>query len=90
MTKKCCVYEELFPSQFKQVNLIRNSSNKKVSCSKNTITKSINAFSIFPRLKMQPKKHFYQPKTGVDIKKPRTITKYNKELRRYEDVELSV
>ena len=90
MTKNCCVYEELFPSQFKQVNLIRNSSNKKVSCSKNTITKSINAFSIFPRFKMQPKKHFYQSKKNVDIKKPRTITKYNKELRRYEDVELSV
>ena len=32
----------------------------------------------------------YSYKTTVDIKKPRTITKYNKELRRYEDVELSV
>ena len=91
MNKECCVYEELFPSQFKQVNILRNPSNsKKPSCSNSTITKSINAFSIFPRFKLQPKKHFYQPKTTVDIKKPRRITKYNRELRRYEDVELSV
>ena len=91
MNDKCCVYEERFPSQFKTVSIIKNPSNtRKPSCANSIVQKNINAFSIFPRIKVQPKKHFYQPKTTINIKKARTITKYNKELRRYEDVELSL
>ena len=79
----CCYYEELFPSQFKNVNLVRHPSKKENNhCGNNAVTKNINAFSIFPRITRAPKK-FYQQKTNMSVKKPRTITKYNKELTPY-------
>ena len=91
MTQKCCYYDELFPSQFSQVNLIKDPSNPgKSSCPERTIKNSIHAYSVFPRIKAMRKKQMNQPKLGTSIKKPRTITKYNKELRKYETIELSI
>tara|TARA_X000001036_G_scaffold439750_1_gene492096 strand:+ start:1101 stop:1880 length:780 start_codon:yes stop_codon:yes gene_type:complete len=90
MNEKCCYYEELFPSQFKHVNVVKHPSKKENKhCENKVVTKNINEFSIFPRFTRLPKK-ISQPKTTIPLKKPRTITKYNKELRRYEEIELSI
>ena len=86
----CCYYEELFPSQFKNVSQIRHPSiANKDNCGNALVRKNINAFSIFPRIKEVAKKQYHQ-KRNPNIKQPRKITKYNKKLRRYEEIELSV
>ena len=54
------------------------------------IFQNVPDFSIFPRFHQSVSKSYYTPKTSVPVKKPRTITKYNKELKRYEDIELSI
>ena len=61
----------------------------KDNCGPAAVTKNINAFSIFPRIKQVAKKQYHQ-KHNPNIKQPRKITKYNKKLRRYEEIELSV
>lgn len=90
MDDKCCYYEELYPSQFKKISQVRHPSiSNKDNCGSDAVTKNINAFSIFPRIKASAKKQFHQ-KTNPNVKQPRKITKYNKVLRRYEEIEIGV
>ncbi len=82
MEKKCCIYELTYPNQHKKVSVVSNRSN-------NYMEPNINSFSIFPRFKENRKNYLYENKKS-HMKKPRIIKKYNKELRRYENIETGI
>lgn len=90
MDTKCCRYELSFPNQHKHVSTIRYPSMEhKKDYIDNRINENITTFSIFPRFKETRKNYLYKNKQS-HIKKPRILRKYNKELQRYEDIELGI
>ena len=83
MNINCCNYDISYPNQHNHVSVQSTQS------SDTEINHSINSFSVYPKINEISNTTIFDNKTYT-VKTPRVLTKYNKELGRYEEIKLGV